>query len=104
MRPRSLELIWIAAGASGHYLDNLCRSWSDALDNFRYTPADPGGRLAGGGRLQRALPQALARIIPGLDDYDVYVAGPAPLANAAEYLLLERGLPPAQLFVNTLEP
>ena len=41
---------------------------------------------------------------PRLDGYDVYVAGPAGLTNAAEFLLLERGLLRAQLFVNSLEP
>ncbi len=41
--------------------------------------------------------------MPALEACDVYVAGPAPLVNTAEYLLLERGLAPTQLFVNTLE-
>ena len=52
--------------------------------------------------VERVLPQALAAHA-GLESCDVYVAGPAPLTNAAEYLLLERGLARTQLFVNTLE-
>jgi CDP-4-dehydro-6-deoxyglucose reductase len=97
----SLSVIWIAAANNGHYLDNLCRSWSDALDDFRYLPltlADAWSQEA----VERVLPQALAAQA-GLEGCDVYVAGPAPLANAAEYLLLERGLARTQLFVNTLE-
>jgi hypothetical protein len=39
---------------------------------------------------------------PRLDNCDVYVAGPAPWAGAAEFQLLEHGLPRTQLFVNSL--
>lgn len=86
----SLALYWIASQGHGHYLDNLCRAWSDALDDFRYVPL--GGEDAG----------ALARIAqdhPRLDGHDVYVSGPAAWAQAFGAQLLERGLPPAQLFV-----
>lgn len=33
----SIDLYWIAGSNNGHYLNNLCRSWNDALDNFNYT-------------------------------------------------------------------
>jgi CDP-4-dehydro-6-deoxyglucose reductase len=98
----TLHLYWVASGGSGHYLDNLCRSWSDALDNFRYVPLTEDAALPDETATQRALQPLLAGH-PRLADYDVYVAGPARLTNAAEFLLLERGLPRAQLFVNTLE-
>jgi hypothetical protein len=52
------------------------------------------------------LQHALGRVLqdhPRLGDLDVYVAGPEPLASAAEYLLLEGGLPRAQLSVSTVE-
>lgn len=97
----SLSVIWIAAGKNGHYLDNLCRSWSDALDDFRYLPLtlqEPWSQEA----VEGILPQALAAHA-GLEGCDVYVAGPEPVVNAAEYLLLERGLARARLFVHPLE-
>jgi CDP-4-dehydro-6-deoxyglucose reductase len=96
----ALHLYWIASG-TGHYLDNLCRSWSDALDNFRYTPLTAKGTLTEEAVVQRALRQVL-QDHPRLGDHDIYVAGPEPLANAAEYLLLEGGLPRAQLSVSAL--
>lgn len=34
----SIQLYWLDTGATGHYLGNLCRSWSDALDTFEYHP------------------------------------------------------------------
>jgi len=95
----SLHLVWVASGEGGPYLDNLCRSWSDALDDFRYTPLAAKGALADDEAALRQVLQDHPR--PG--ECDIYVAGPAPWASAAEFQLLERGLPREQLFVNTLE-
>ncbi len=97
----SLALCWIASAREGHYLDNLCRSWSDALDDFRYLPLtieDSGSPDA----VERVLAQVLKHE-PALAGCDVYVAGPAPFVDAAEFRLLEHGLPRAQLFVSALE-
>ena len=99
----TLHVYWIASSATGHYLDNLCRSWSDALDNFRYDPIAAQRALPDEEAMQAALRQVL-QDHPRLDDCDVYVAGPRALAEAALRLLPERGLPRAQLFVSTLEP
>jgi CDP-4-dehydro-6-deoxyglucose reductase len=98
----ALHLVWVASREGGHYLDNLCRSWSDALDNFRYEPiaaaqASPADELA-----QSVLPKLL-QVHPRLEECDAYVAGPAPLAHAAEFLLLEHGLPRPQLAVSAIE-
>jgi CDP-4-dehydro-6-deoxyglucose reductase len=98
----TLHLVWIASGEGGHYLDNLCRSWSDALDNFRYQPMTARRALPEEEVMQAALrevSQEHARLL----DCDVYVAGPASWANAAEFQLLEHGLPRAQLTVGALE-
>jgi CDP-4-dehydro-6-deoxyglucose reductase len=87
----TIDLCW-SAGAGGHYLDNLCRSWGDALDNFRYFPV--------------AAPEALWRVLgdhPRLADCDVYVAGPAPWVHDVEFRLLEQGLPRAQLAASTVD-
>jgi CDP-4-dehydro-6-deoxyglucose reductase len=98
----SLHLVWVACGAGGHYLDNLCRSWSDALDDFRYDAIAAERDLPDEEAMRAALRQVL-QDHPRLDDCDVYVAAPGPWANAAEFQLLEHGLPRAQLFVSTLE-
>ncbi len=97
----TLQLYWIASGETGHYLNNMCRSWSDALDNFRYTPLTADGALS-----REALMQdLLARVLqdhPDLDAFDVYVAGPEPQASEVERLLLDHKLPRPQLLVNRL--
>ena len=95
----SLHLVWVAADSNGHYLDNLCRSWSDALDDFRYTSLTAKGALAE----DEAVLRQVLRDHPRLGDCDAYVAGPRSWANAAEFQLLELGLPRAQLFVSALE-
>jgi len=97
----SISLYWIASGPGGHYLDNLCRSWSDALDDFRYVPVTLDGGWSPE-TVERVLPQVL-RNHPELEGCDIYVSGPESLTNAAEYLLLDRGLPRAQLSLDTLE-
>jgi CDP-4-dehydro-6-deoxyglucose reductase len=99
----SLHLYWAAADRSGLYLDNLCRSWGDALDNFHYTPLTQEGAASEDVVMQDML-QKLLQGQPRLADCDVYVAAPAPWANAAEFQLLEHGLPRAQLTINRLEP
>ena len=81
----SLHLYWATSAPGGHYLQNLCRSWADALDHFRYTPV-----------VMDALIDQVIVDNPDLSDYDVYVAGPAPLVAATDSLL-DRGLPTPQL-------
>jgi CDP-4-dehydro-6-deoxyglucose reductase len=97
----TLQLVWVA-GAGGHYLDNLCRAWSDALDNFRYDPVAAPPH-ASEEALASAVLERVAHAHPRLDEVDVYVAGPAQRAQTAEFLLLERGLPRAQLRLCALE-
>ncbi len=97
-----LYLYRIGSGTGDHYLDNLCRSWNDALDNLRYVPLTEDPSLPGEDAMQRALLPVLEHH-PQLDHHDVYIAGPARLTNAAEFLLLQRGFPRAQLVVNTLD-
>ncbi len=94
-----LHLYWIASRETGHYLDNLCRSWNDALDNFHYVPLTSDPALPEDSAAEQTLLAVLERH-PRLDDHDVYVAGPDALVNAAQFLLLQRGLPRTQLFVS----
>ncbi len=98
----TLQLVWCAAGAHGHYLDNLCRAWSDALDNFRYDPLAAAPDAPDDAIAQAAL-QRVLQVHPRLEEVDVYLAGPAPRAHAAEFQLLEHGLPQAQLRLSTAE-
>lgn len=87
----SLRIEWFAASDDGHYLENLCRAWSDALDNFAYrlTVAD-----------EKALGQAVRKRIgklPGLADCQVYISGPEFFVEAAKGVADQLGVPQARL-------
>lgn len=98
----TLGLYWIASGNSGHYLDNLCRSWSDAFDNFGYVPLTAPTHSPPA-QVVQDLVREMLRNHPRLEDFDVYVAGAAPLADETVRLLLERGMAHERLFVHAPE-
>ncbi|MGA9666473.1 MAG: 2Fe-2S iron-sulfur cluster-binding protein [Gallionella sp.] len=81
----SMDLHWLADEA-GHYQNNLCRAWTDALDNFTYVPhpqaADAGPVLAD-----------IVSDYPDLHRFDVYAAGSADQVKIARELFLKHGLP-----------
>jgi CDP-4-dehydro-6-deoxyglucose reductase len=82
----SMHLYW-AAGEAGHYQDNLCRAWADALDEFSYQPLDLGQGAA-------AVAEAILSRHPDLSRADVYAAGPDTFLKALEAGALARGLSP----------
>ena len=86
-----LGLYWVATRPSGHYLDNLCRSWADALDNFSYVPIAAEGTNA---------PELIRRIGADhaeLSAFDIYLAGPEAFVRDAAKAIREQGFPEAQL-------
>lgn len=86
----SMDLHWLADEA-GHYQDNLCRTWADALDNFRYVPHAQGDDLDG-------MLSGIANGYPDLQRYDVYAAGTSAELEHARRHFLEQGLPDVRWF------
>ncbi|RMG29386.1 MAG: ferredoxin [Gammaproteobacteria bacterium] len=115
-----MTLYWVVGEAGGHYLDNQCRAWEDALDNFRYVPlvggagvpVPPVAETAGCPPPPEPLrPQeqgllfAAARAVaeqPDLSGVDVYANGPPGVMCQARTLLQGHGLPAERLFVDPL--
>jgi len=94
----TLHLVWLACSRTGPYLDNACRAWADALDNFRYTPLIlPCHEYSA---LQEAMiPEAVAtatREYPDLSGFEVYLAGPSVFTDTA-VRQLSRHVPSGQL-------
>jgi CDP-4-dehydro-6-deoxyglucose reductase len=58
-------LFWIAGSEDTHYLNNLCRAWNDALDNFEYVPL----KAASGDNLEDQIMQRLKPNDPAGFDY-----------------------------------
>ncbi|MEQ1663619.1 MAG: 2Fe-2S iron-sulfur cluster-binding protein [Thiobacillus sp.] len=86
----SMDLHWLADEA-GHYQDNLCRAWADALDNFAYVPH---AQLAD----EAALVQKLVVDYPDLHRFDVYAAGNTAQLALAKPCFLAQGLPEQRWF------
>jgi CDP-4-dehydro-6-deoxyglucose reductase len=69
----AMHLVWVAENIQDRYLDNLCRSWADALDDFFYVPVDAGSESVKDA-VRRALEQL--EISPeNLEKHDFYIAG-----------------------------
>jgi len=93
----SIHLYWLSGSVHGHYLANQCRAWSDALDNFHFTPVSlPEAAADDPDQLAREL-ERVVREHPGIRDLDVYVAGSVALLEAAERVFPRHGLPEDQL-------
>ena len=92
----NIYLYWITTPGNSHYLGNLCRSWSDALDNFHYSSLEATE--------EDSVASLLPKIIADLGDVavlDFYACMPEPLLETVETFLTENGVLPKQL---RLEP
>lgn len=86
----SMHLYWAAGSVGtkgGHYQDNHCRSWADALDDFSYQALDTAPGPA-------AIAEAILAQHPDLHRADFYVAGPHALLQALREGALARGVSP----------
>lgn len=80
----AMYLYWAADGI-GHYQDNLCRAWTDALDDFVYQPLP----IASGAV---AVADTILAHHPDLQRADIYAAGPANFLDALRTRALAHGL------------
>lgn len=86
----AIELYWCDTGVTGHYLGNLCRSWSDALELFEYHPMD----AERGASAVEALTDSLLAVHSDLSGYDIYAAGEPDQLEALHTALLAAGAEP----------
>jgi CDP-4-dehydro-6-deoxyglucose reductase len=82
----AMYLYWAADGV-GHYQDNLCRAWTDALDDFVYQPMAVASGPAN-------VAEAILAHHPNLVRADIYAAGPAAFLDALRAGALAHGLSP----------
>ena len=84
-----IHLFWVVSEKGGHYLNNVCRAWSDALENFGYTPLvfntdEPA-------QLESAINQII-EAYSDLGDYDTYIAGRQHEVDNTGRMLKQQGL------------
>ena len=96
-----IHLFWISADPHGRYLDNLCRSWQDALDNFHYHAIDADISNDDPDALEHVL-YVICDQIEDPENFDYYVAGRSALITACTNMSQERGVPVAQVIGDTI--
>ncbi len=70
------HLYWISQEKIEHYQHNLCRSWVDALDDFKYTATETINQVV--------------TDYPDLSNFEVYIAGSENLISAAAKVLTNK--------------
>lgn len=88
----SLSLFWLATRSDGHFLENQCRAWSEALDQFEYELVQDPDPFEGARQIARAMRADLFDI-----DCDFYLAGPKAFVEALQEDLRAAGVPKAQI-------
>lgn len=86
-----LRLYWFSATDTGHYMENQCRAWSDAIDNFHYTLVEMPDAAALQGELEERFPLNLPA------DIQIYIAGPAFFVDAASAFVTGKGIEAARV-------
>jgi CDP-4-dehydro-6-deoxyglucose reductase len=86
-----IYLFWITDDDALPYLNNLCRSWNDALDNFAYQPLPASAALNLADHLDNQLQPVVAS---GLD---FYICARESLRAQCEQYAERQAIPARQL-------
>jgi CDP-4-dehydro-6-deoxyglucose reductase len=87
-----IDLFWVVDKKEDLYMNNLCRSWNDALENFNYHPVINGDAV-----------EQIINLQTKLEEVDVYLAGPETQVTQASKKLRAAGLPNEQLMATTID-
>ena len=105
---RAHELYWGARHADGIYAPEwLQRMSREHPEHFRFTPvlSDTPAETAAGFPARTGWPhEAVLADHPDLSGFDVYMAGPPAMIEAASEAFLAAGLPREQLWYDSFEP
>lgn len=93
----SMALFWLATRADGHFLENHCRAWSEAIDAFEYTLVSDGDPGTGAERIAGAMRADLFQI-----DCVFYLAGPTAFVDTLAGQLVDAGVPAARIHTEVL--
>ena len=93
----SLSLFWLATRSDGHFQENQCRAWSEALDQFEYELVSDDDVTRGAHQIALAMRADLFDL-----DCDFYLAGPPQFINTLNDELRSAGIAAAQIFTQVL--
>jgi len=94
----SISLFWLATRPDGHFLENQCRAWSEALDPFEYTLSAHAEAGTGASQMAAAIRADLFDI-----DCAFYMAGPAAFVDTLRAELGAAGVPASQMHAEVIE-
>ncbi|HEY5733304.1 MAG TPA: 2Fe-2S iron-sulfur cluster-binding protein [Gammaproteobacteria bacterium] len=84
------NLYWLADDPKMHYLDNLCRSWADSLDNFDYTPLNFDRSMEN--EEIAAMFQDKVKSLADIREHDIYLSVPEALQPEIVNSLISTGV------------
>ena len=93
----TLSLFWLATRSDGHFQENQCRAWSEALDQFEYELVTHADAQLGAWQIAQAMRADLFDI-----DCDFYLAGPEGFVRTLHDELRTAGVSAAQIFTTVL--
>lgn len=99
-----MHLYWLFKNRNEQYLANYIRSLQDALDNFIYTPVFEDELGESASAPEPVQDHVIRKIIadhPDLENYDVYMNGPADRYQLMTEQLIEQRLPQNRLFIDS---
>jgi len=98
---KNIQLIWLANDDHNLYMNNLCRSWNDALDNFNYIPL-----LKDDNKSSLELGQVILGKIASQDSvnsFDYYISAYSETTLVLKDLLIANGCMQEQIHINIIE-
>ena len=99
---QNVHLYRLSPTPDHHYLNNLCRSWTDAFDNFHYHPVPDRYSLMSEPEDGERILRQIAGKHQNFSEMDVFIAGPPSLTAAADKLFNDLGLPEQRLKCETI--
>jgi CDP-4-dehydro-6-deoxyglucose reductase len=97
-----IHLFWISAQPEDRYLNNLCRAWQDALDNFHYHTIDADLLNDNAGTHQQVADTIFDQL-ENHSDHDYYIAGRDALITACSNMAQQHGVPATQIMGDTIK-
>lgn len=85
----TIHIYWMTTKVENHYLDNLCRSWNDALDNFTYTRIMCDSKTD---VVAESLMKHIHDEHSHLLNFDLYIAAPGHLNHLLKPLMISHGI------------
>lgn len=101
---RPVKFYWGARAKADLYRDDLAEKWAVQYEHINYIPVLSEAKVEDNwdGR-EGFVHETVAQDITNIAEYDVYMAGPPVMINAAKEKFSEQGLPIDQLFSDSFE-